>query len=300
MAIERIPRLPPKAGQAESIVARNAVPARQVSPGSARSILLTLLGEFVLPKGQPVWTSTLLSVLVGAGIAEKSARQAIARAATAGWIDGDRDGRRVSWTVTPGGRHLIESGSRRVHSMSHDGVAWDGRWLVLMTSLPASHRPLRAKFYRALHWTGFGNPSAGLWVNPHAGRIGEARKLIEDFGLSDLTYAFTGTALDIGVDTSQLVARSWDLQAVSHHYEAVTARFSTLRPRTGDAFLFHQVLLVNERQRLPFIDPGLPAELLPAGWAGRKSAAKLEALRDQWRGAAYARWDELASREPPK
>src|SRR5258706_11493562 len=81
----------------------------QVSAGSARSILLTILGEFVYPEGEPVWTSTLLHVLTGVGVEEKTARQAIARGAAAGWITPGRSGREVCWHLTPaGGRMIME------------------------------------------------------------------------------------------------------------------------------------------------------------------------------------------------
>src|SRR6185437_590061 len=47
---------------------------REVGPSSARSLLLTVLGEFVLPTGEPVWTGTLVTALGLFGIAEKAAR----------------------------------------------------------------------------------------------------------------------------------------------------------------------------------------------------------------------------------
>src|SRR5215213_1969322 len=59
---------------------------REVGTASARSLLLTVLGEFVHPRGTPVWTATLVAALAELGIEEKSARQAIARPGTAaGW-----------------------------------------------------------------------------------------------------------------------------------------------------------------------------------------------------------------------
>jgi len=59
-----------------------ALPRRQEGgSGSARSVLLTILGEFVLPTGEAPWTATLLHVAAGLGLAEKSARQALARLA---------------------------------------------------------------------------------------------------------------------------------------------------------------------------------------------------------------------------
>src|SRR6266702_2886701 len=100
----------------------------QVSAGSARSILLTILGEFVYPEGEPVWTSTLLHVLTGVGVEEKTARPAIARGAAAGWITPGRSRRELYWHLTPTGRQLIREGDERVTSLNADSAAWDGRW----------------------------------------------------------------------------------------------------------------------------------------------------------------------------
>ena len=58
--------------------------------GSARSLLLTVLGEYVLPRVEPAWTSTLLHVLGGLGVEEKSTRQSLARMAADGWIVAER------------------------------------------------------------------------------------------------------------------------------------------------------------------------------------------------------------------
>ena len=52
-----------------------------LSAGSARSVLVTELGELGWPENRPVWTSALLYVLRGLGIEEQTARQAIARGA---------------------------------------------------------------------------------------------------------------------------------------------------------------------------------------------------------------------------
>jgi len=85
---------------------------------------------------------------------------------------------------------------------------------------------------------------------------------------------------------------------VSAHYDALLHRFTRVRPHTGDPVLFNRVQLVNEGQRLPFVDPHLPDALLPKGWKGRKAAARLEALREEWPAAAVQRWAELIE-EPP-
>jgi phenylacetic acid degradation operon negative regulatory protein len=45
---------------------------REVRHTSARSLLMTVLGEFVLPAGRPVWTWVLVDTLAAFGVAEKS------------------------------------------------------------------------------------------------------------------------------------------------------------------------------------------------------------------------------------
>lgn len=271
--------------------------ARRMSSGSARSLLLTLLGEFVRPGGRAVWTATLVQAMGGIGITEKSARQAIARAGASGWIEAHRIGRETCWVLTARGRRIIDEGAQRVQSMSRT-APWDGRWLVVAISLPESHRPERIKLYRALSWAGFGNPMPGLWVNPHTEREDETHRVVEQLGLSTFTCAFAGSGLRFGLTDRQLVEKSWDLESVAAHYDLLREQFGKLRPRSDDSILFTHVKLVNAWQRVPFIDPGLPAALLPSRWRGREVAAKLESLREQWSGAAHARWDELAGAAP--
>ena len=277
---------------------KNDKSSQRVSPGSARSLLLTLLGEFVLPRGRPVWTSTLVYVLVGVGIAEKAARQAISRAASAGWIQSHPVGRQTCWTLSDHGRSVINEGAERVRSMSRRSTSWDGRWLVLVTTFPETLRAQRMKLYRALNWVGFGNPTPSLWINPHPDREDEARQVLLKLKLSRYTFAFVGPSLQIGLTDRQIVKESWDLDKVSRHYDGLIKHFTKLRPQSGDSVLFTHVQLVNEWQTIPFIDPGLPAELLPPLWGGLKAAARLESIREQWRVAAHNRWDEVAGVVP--
>jgi phenylacetic acid degradation operon negative regulatory protein len=272
---------------------RDAKLSLRTEIGSARSILLTLLGEFVWPDGRPVWTATLIHVMTGIGIVEKSARQAIARANAAGWIVSSRFGRETCWTLTAAGRIIIDEGAQRVQSMSRN-AQWDGRWLVVALSLPDSHRAQRTKLYRALSWAGFGNPIPGIWVTPHTDRESETRRVVEQLGLTEFTCAFAGAALHIGLSDQQLVSRSWDLSAISEDYDSLLTRFGRLRPHTEDEVLFNHVQLVNEWQRMPFVDPGLPIALLPPRWRGKEISAKLEALREHWSVAAHERWRFLS------
>src|ERR687890_1902854 len=99
---------------------------REVAATSARSLLLTVLGEFVLPLDAPVWTQTVVDVLALVGVEEKSARQALARTATDGVVTSTRAGRRVHWSLSRSGRRLLTEGAARIYAHGAARPAWDG------------------------------------------------------------------------------------------------------------------------------------------------------------------------------
>jgi phenylacetic acid degradation operon negative regulatory protein len=265
-----------------------------LSAGSARSLLLTVLGELVWPEDRPVWTSALLYVLKGLGIEEQTARQAIARAAAAGWITGERHGREVRWTLAPTGRAVIEEGAARVTSMAGPRTGWDGRWLVLLVTVPHTHRTARKRLYAGLTWAGFGNPAPGVWVSPHPERQAEADRLIEELDLSGSTLSFVGPSGAIGLGDADIVQRAWDLEALSERFAAQLEWLADIDPAPGDEMLFAHVQVVGQWQRSPFSDPQLPEELLP-DWIGHRASIRLASLRDQWSDAVHARWREINS-----
>jgi phenylacetic acid degradation operon negative regulatory protein len=273
--------------------------SRRDSTGAAstRSLLLTVLGEFVLPSGEPVWTATLLRVLGGLGVEEKSARQAISRAAADGWIVARREGRRVRWALTAPGHRLLTEGAERIYSFGAGGHSWDGRWLIVIASIPESHRKLRHQLHTRLAWAGFGNPTAGLWISPHPEREAEVKQVMADLDISSTAFSFTGPFAAIGSE-ADLVARAWDLDDVAAHYEAFLDRFSGVRPRPGDPMLHAQIWLVHEWRRFPFLDPQLPDALLPPGWIGRRARRVFEELHTAWRDEARRRWAEIAAARP--
>jgi phenylacetic acid degradation operon negative regulatory protein len=265
-----------------------------VGSGSARSLLLTVLGEFVLPSGRPAWTSALLQVLGGLGAEEKSARQAIARTAADGWITSERDGRRVRWALSPVGRRMLTEGTERIYSHGATRQVWDGRWLIVMVSVPESQRALRHKLHTRLAWAGFGNPTAGMWVSPHPEREAEVKQIMQDLGLDAIAFSFTGPFAGIGSERT-LVERAWDLDAVAERYEAFLAEFAGWRPDPGDPTLLAQVRLVHEWRRFPFLDPLLPDDLLPPRWTGQRARRLFDQQHGAWQDGARKRWREISA-----
>ncbi len=261
---------------------------------SARSLLLTLLGEYVYPSTEGVWTQTLLQAFSAVGIAEKSARQALARANTAGWIEGGKEGRQAWWALSSVGTRLIADGSRRVLGLAQDKSEWAGGWLLLHVTLPETRRADRLRLYRVLHWMGFGSPTPGLWICPHTDRADAVRARLQELDLENDTLAFQARSLDFGIPQLTLVQKAWDVPALAQHYLELESRFGALRPRSAEEHFQAHAQLVNAFQRLPAVDPGLPRSLLPGDWVGTRVTKQLNVLRQRWREPAHAHWKGLS------
>lgn len=266
---------------------------REVSGGSARSLLTTLLGEFVLPVDAPVWTSTLVDVLALFDVEEKAARQALARTAAEGWLRSDRVGRRVRWTLTEPGRHLLAEGASRIYGFGSGADEWDGQWLVVLVSVPESMRDLRHKLRTRLSWTGFGSPTAGVWITPHPAAEAEAKLILDELDLSSQAMSFLANYGALGSERS-MVASAWNLTEVAARYQHFIDEFMAMKPETPSAVLRAQTMLVHEWRRFPFLDPQLPGELLPPKWSGTTATALFNELHGRWRTPAQERWTELA------
>ncbi|MBS2537474.1 PaaX family transcriptional regulator [Catenulispora sp. NF23] len=269
---------------------------QQTGARSARSLLLTVLGEYVRPGGVPVWTSTLLHVAAGLGLEEKTARQALNRMALDGWIGTERVGRRVRWALTPHGTVLLTEGAERIYSFGRDRESWDGRWLVLLVSVPETQRDLRHRLRNSLTWAGLGSPAPGVWVSPHTTREAEAKQIVEELGLQAEAISFCGPFAGVGSERS-MVEQAWHTGELAEAYEDFLLQFAGLSPQSPDEVLYAQIRLVDEWRRFPSLDPQLPPELLPPQWIGLRAASVFEDLHQRWNTAARARWSELAARE---
>ncbi|MFF3490251.1 PaaX family transcriptional regulator C-terminal domain-containing protein [Streptomyces sp. NPDC002795] len=267
---------------------------RPTGSGSARSLLLTVLGEYVLPRDVPVWTSALLRVMDGLGVEEKAARQALNRLSAGGIITAERAGRRVRWALTEHGRTLLSEGAERIYSFGRARARWDGRWLVLLVSVPETKRELRHRLRTRLTWVGLGSPAPGLWVGPHPAREAEAKQVVEELGLGPEVSSFCGPFAGIGSERD-MVEQAWRLGDLATEYEEFVRAFAGMRAEPGMDTLLAQVRLVDAWRRFPALDPQLPLELLPPHWIGVRSANLFTELHERWHGAAQEEWDRLTA-----
>ena len=226
--------MPARRSQAAAEAARTPTLSRRHAAGapSARGLLFTLLGEFVLTGDGSAWTSAVLAVFARLGIEEKATRQALMRTAAAGWLEAEKVGRRTRWRLTGSARRLLTDGAERIYSFTGPAQDWDGRWLLVFARIPESDRRARHVVRTRLSWAGFGTLGAGLWISPHPDREAEAIQVLTDAGVAEDAHVFVARRPGLA-DVRVMVATAWDLTAIEEQYEQFIEEFRASGRRTS-------------------------------------------------------------------
>ena len=284
-AADPIPRVGSAAPPRPALSRRHAAGA-----SSARGLLFTILGEFVLPGGGATWTATVIAAMARLGVEEKATRQALMRTAAAGWLTADRVGRHTKWLLTPRAEELLTEGTERIYGFGAHRSGWDGSWLLVLARAPESERAGRHLLRSRLSWAGFGSPAPGVWVTTHADRLAEVERVLQEAGLAGEAQIFRGQ--HAGGQLAALVAQAWDLGAIGQAYEDFLTAFADSAARDP---LAATIELVHAWRRFPWTDPDLPRQLLPLQWSGARAADLFRRRHAQWSPAAQADWRSAAS-----
>jgi phenylacetic acid degradation operon negative regulatory protein len=268
---------------------------RSVGAPAARSMLLTVLGEYVLPAAGGVWQETLISALETLEYKTQAARQALARSVRSGWLRTERHGRRARMYLTGETREMLSSGAARIYGFG-EPREWDGRWLLVVVRVPEQRRDVRHLIRSQLAWAGFGSLGNGLWLTPHVDREAEVAAIIGDLSVAEL-LSFRAEFGAIG-EPGKVVADAWDLEAVAERYREFVTRFGRLRPRTPEAAFRAQTELVHTWRKFPFLDPDLPQEMLPARWPRTRAHQVFVERHAEWQGPAQEYFGALERQLP--
>jgi phenylacetic acid degradation operon negative regulatory protein len=240
-------------------------------------MLFTLYGDYAYPRGVDLWLGSLVAFGRRLGISEVAIRSAVARLARDGWISARREGNRSFYALSTRGRSLIEEGTQRIYQPRRAG--WKDEWCLLTYAIPESKRAHRDRLRKQLAWLGFGPLGGGAYVSPRD-VASQAQALVAEHGVADFARIFTAR-FDGPVSASAMVSRCWDLPAIARHYDAFVKHYGPLckrdaalrrRRALADASAFvHRFALTHDFRRFPFLDPDLPAQLLPRRWPGAKA-----------------------------
>lgn len=241
-------------------------------------MIFTIYGDYIRNYGSKIWIGSLIRLLKEFGHNEQGVRVAVSRMVKQGWIQSEKQGNKSYYFLTDRGVQRMDEAANRIYKMKPND--WDGKWRVLMYTIPEDKRQLRDDFRKELIWSGFGSFSSGCWISPNDLEK-QIHRLIEKYDINEYVDFFISEYKG-PKENQSLVEKSWHLEEIENKYEEFIEKYSKQfivhqsiisRGEMSDADCFvERTNLVHEYRKFLFIDPGLPKELLPLKWNGNHAA----------------------------
>jgi phenylacetic acid degradation operon negative regulatory protein len=244
----------------------------QVRP---RSLVLYVYGAFVRRLGGWIAFRDLARLMEDLGVEASTVRAVLTRMRQRDLVVPDRRAGVAGYALTPTSWAILDEGDRRIMAARQPAALADG-WVLVVFNIPESRRDQRHQIRGSLTWLGFGTVAPGVWIAPRRLRS-EGRAALAALEHSGYVEFFDIAPGEL-THTRQLVARCWDLQALEEMYTRFSARWepalrrwSGTRPPDERSAFVDCIHAIAGWRKLPFLDPGLPPEVLPAGWSGERA-----------------------------
>jgi phenylacetic acid degradation operon negative regulatory protein len=249
----------------------------------AGSLITTVFGDSVAPRGGVIWLGSLIRALAPFGISERLVRTSVHRLARDGWLESEQVGRRSFYRLSEPGRERFLQATHRIYG---DPVRrWDGEWcLVLLAGVDAA---VREQVRKEIGWLGFAAMSPNVLAHP-APELADLELSMRRLGVADDVVVMRGRAEKSDAALRRLAQSGWNLDDIDARYARFVGRFRPVlksvekarRVPPESAFVL-RTLLIQYYRRILLRDPHLPVGLLPPDWHG---TAAYQLCRNIYRG----------------
>jgi phenylacetic acid degradation operon negative regulatory protein len=265
------------------------VPPKPPKPPTPRSLIVSFFGAYGRELGGWIAVADLVALLGGLGADAPAVRSAVSRHKQRGFLVASQVDGVAGYSLSESAQEILADGDRRIYRRPDAKLA-DG-WVMAVFSVPESERHRRHVLRSRLGRLGFGSTAPGVWIAP-AHLTEEARHTLDRLGLAEYVDLFHADYLAYA-DLREAVVRWWDLGAVQSDYAEFTERFADTDIGGADESQAFATYLraLDAWRRMPYRDPGLPAELLPPDWCGTRAADVFFEIHDRLRepGLRFAR-----------
>ncbi len=237
----------------------------------AGSLITTVFGDSIAPRGGVVWLGSLIEAMAGFGVSERLVRTSVFRLVKDGWLEAEQIGRRSFYSLTEEGSERFRAATHRIYGEPAND--WQGSWcLLLLTGLNAVTRDLVRK---ECGWLGFGAVSTNLLAHPGPD-MPDLTATLKRLGVEDEVVVMTDCMSQSDGPMRRIVRESWKLDEIDKRYADFIAMFeptmaaldSTKERSPRTAFLV-RTLLIQEYRKILLRDPHLHDDLLPQDWHGK-------------------------------
>ncbi len=279
--------------------------------GSSPSLVLTVVGLYLRRVGGWMATSSLVHLAQEAGSPPARTRSAITRLKRRGVLVSQpragSAGHVAGYVLDAAAEEMFRRGDRRIFGPRMMGS--DEPWCLISYTIGEEQRPLRHQLRRRLRWIGCGAVAQGLWICPDHLR-GEVEGILEDLDARGLATLFRVDQLDTPGPVADAAGQWWDLEGLGARHRRFQHTVEGLLPPgagsgpesagpecQGDgcegaeregAEAFRRYLRGMDAWRdIPYVDPGLPSELLPHDWPGARSVELFHSLQTELADLAF-------------
>lgn len=232
-------------------------------PSRTGSIVITVFGDAIVPRGGSIWLGTLLKFFQALDIDGGVVRTAMSRLAADGWLEREKAGRNSFYRLAASGHQTFEAATRHIYDPPSSD--WSGRFELLLIGKAGDRDASR----EVLRNAGFGSPLPGVWVAPS--------------GVAVPDEVASAIRLEVSAEDEsgrRLLSESWPLDRTADAYLKFIKAFEPLRIWLGrrarltelEAFTA-RILLIHQYRRVVLRDPLLPLTLLPKDWPGSAARA---------------------------
>lgn len=216
-------------------------------PSRTPSVIVTLFGDAVAPRGGVVWLGTLFEVFRTMEVGDGVVRTAMSRLAADDWVERARVGRNSFYALSQRAADESAAAARVIYGSPPDR----GEARLLM-AVDGDREALQAR--------GFVPLAPGVLIAPGCPRAGAS--MLDIAGPPEATRALAARLWPLG-DIAGLYRRFLDMTRDVHVPAALD----------GLEALAARVLLIHEWRRIVLRDPRLPGALLPPDWPGAQARA---------------------------
>ena len=241
-----------------------------------RQLIVTVYGLYARAARGWLPVAGLVRLLGELGVGPQAVRSSISRLKRRDTLRSLQVDGSAGYTLSPSMLEVLREGDRRI--FEHPPARLADGWVQVVFTVPEAQREKRYELRTLLARLGFGPVAPGVWTAP--GMLAEeVAGALERQGLGQYVDLFRGEHLGY-VPLAERVREWWDLPGIEARYAEFLAahRSPARRPLPdGEAFAAY-VRMLTAWRRLRYLDPGLPLELLPAGWTGVAAAELFERL----------------------
>lgn len=248
-------------------------------PINPNTVAFALFAQYVLPRGGEIWLSSLIRAMATLGISEAAARSTVLRLKKKGVLESQRLGRCAFYWLTDAGMRQLNVGGFRFSLPSEK--AWDGKWTIVVYSIPEEQRGLRDALRGSLKWWGFGNLAPGTWISTRV-LLPEIESDLRELGVWEYVSVFRSEHLGPG-EPSAIVTKAFpELATLGAGYRDYIAKAKAVLQGLDAGLLDDEACFATRMHNLWEIytvakdDPILPPALLPEDWP-RFEAVELSA-----------------------